>query len=64
MSTMGGVQCNGGHIMSTVGGVEYTGGYHDKCGGYHEYVHLGMFSTLGFPYKFSCFPNDLPTHLS
>ena len=22
-------------------------------------VHRGMFSTLGFPYKFSCFPNDL-----
>ena len=21
---------------------------------------LGMFSTLGFPYKFDCFPNDLP----
>ena len=24
----------------------------------------GMFSTLGFPYKFSRFPNDLSPHLS
>ena len=24
----------------------------------------GMFSTLGFPCKFNCFPNDIPPHLS
>ena len=23
-----------------------------------------VFSTLGFLYKFDCFPNDLPPHLS
>ena len=28
------------------------------------WVHWGMFSTLGLPYKFSCFPDDLPQHLS
>ena len=25
---------------------------------------MEVFSTLGFPYKFNCFPNDLPPHLS
>ena len=29
-----------------------------------SWVHWEMFSTLGFPYKFNCFPNDLPPHLS
>ena len=29
-----------------------------------SWVHRGIFSALGFPYKFSCFPNDLPPHLS
>ena len=39
------------------------GGYRDECGGYHESTGE-MFSTLGVPYNFSCFPNDLPPHLS
>ena len=59
---------------------EYTGGvfstlegYHDECacGGYGTMMSMGdimstpgMFNTLGFPYKFNCFPNDLPPHLS
>ena len=38
-------------MLSTLGDVQYTGG----CS-----VHWGMFSTLEFPYKFNCFPNDLP----
>ena len=25
---------------------------------------VGVFSTLGFPYKFNYFPNYLPPHLS
>ena len=32
--------------------VQYTGGHH--------WIHRGMFSTPGFPYKFNCFLNDLP----
>ena len=70
MSTLGVYQYTGG-IMSTPrgggGGVfstlgeyhEYNKGYHDECGGISR-VHRGMFSTLGFLYKFNCFPNDLP----
>ena len=37
-----------------------------SVGGYHEYTGgcSGMFSTLGFPYKFDCFPYDLLPYLS
>ena len=35
---------------------ERTRGYYDECGGYHEYTE--------FPYKFNCFPNELPPHLT
>ena len=34
MSTMGGVQYNGGYHPLKF---EYRDGYHDTCGGYHEY---------------------------
>ena len=27
-----------GDILSTVGDAQYHGGYHDKCGGYLEYL--------------------------
>ena len=67
-NTPGDVQYTGG-IIDYTGGVQYTGGYHE----YTEipwwvwgisWVHWGMFSLLGFSYKFYCFPNDLPPHLS
>ena len=47
------------------GGVQYTGGYHEYTGGTMTSVgdimgtHRGIFSALGFPYKFNCFPNDI-----
>ena len=58
-----------GISFSTPGGVQHTRGYHEYSGGVQysgriSWVHRGMFSTLGFPYKFNCFPNDLPLHLS
>ena len=65
-----------GDIIEYTGGVQYSGGYHEYSGGcllhwgYHDecgeisWVHRRMFNTLGFLYKFSCFPDDLPPHLS
>ena len=53
-------ECEGYHEYS--GSVQYTGGYHDECGDIMS--TRGMFGTLGFPYKFNCFPNDLLPHLS
>ena len=58
-----------GDIIEYTGSVQYTRGYHEYTGsvqytrGYHEYTG-GMFSTLAFPCKFNCFPNDLQPHLS
>ena len=49
MSTVGDIMSTVGDIMSTVGDIMST---------------LGMFSTPGFPYKFNCFPSNLPPHLS
>ena len=46
--------------MSTLGVFSTPGGTMSTLGGYHE----GVFSTVGFPYTFNCFPNNLPPHLS
>ena len=56
MSTAG-VFSTPGDTMSTLG---------DKMMSVGDIMSIWMFSTLGFPYKFSCFPNDLnaPPHLS
>ena len=53
----GGTMMSVGDITSTPGG--YYDECDDQCGGI-SWVHWGMFSTLGFPHKFSCFPKDLP----
>ena len=54
--------------MSTLGGVQYSGGYHEYSGGYHKYIGGYHESTGGcslhWAYKFNCFLNDLPQHLS
>ena len=46
-------------VFSTVKDTMSTaGGYHNECGDTMSIA--GVFSTLGFPYKFNCFPNDFP----
>ena len=46
--------------MSTLGGYhEYIGGIMSTPGDTKMGVG-GLFSTPRFPYKFNCFPNDLP----
>ena len=50
-------------VQYTGGKVQYTGGISLRTpGGYHWVHRRGVSSTLGCPYKFSCFPNDLPPH--
>ena len=52
----------GDTMMSVEGYHEYTG---DTMTSVEDIMkHRGMFSTLGFPYKFDCFLNYLPPHLS
>ena len=59
-----------GNIMSTVGGCSVHRGIPWVHWGIPWWVRRdimstrGMFSTLGFRYKVSCFPNDLPPRLS
>ena len=46
-------------MMSVKDSMVSVGGYHDERGGISR-AHQGMFSKLGFSYKFNCFPNNLP----